>query len=90
MRQDGQVFVAGLFITPETAWTTHELGGLTAAIYNEVLQFFLIVIGFTPLAWLGLKSVGGWEGLKSRMSEVAVSQGFAPDIGRVGASNSIA
>jgi len=40
------------------------LGGLTSAIYNEVLQFFLIVAGFLPLVWLGLKNVGGWEGLK--------------------------
>jgi SSS family solute:Na+ symporter len=55
------------------------LGGLTSAIYNEVLQFFLIVAGFIPLTWLGLKSVGGWEGLKLKLSQVAVSQGFAPD-----------
>ena len=39
------------------------LGGLTSAIYNEVLQFFLIVAGFFPLVWLGLKNVGGWDGL---------------------------
>jgi SSS family solute:Na+ symporter len=39
------------------------LGGLTSAIYNEVLQFFLIVAGFLPLVWLGLKNVGGWHGL---------------------------
>jgi len=31
------------------------LGGLTSAIYNEVLQFFLIVAGFLPLVWVGLK-----------------------------------
>ncbi|NUQ19544.1 MAG: Na+/galactose cotransporter, partial [Gemmatimonadaceae bacterium] len=36
-------------------------GGLTSAIYNEVLQFFLIVFGFIPLVFLGLKSVGGWS-----------------------------
>ena len=40
------------------------LGGLTSAIYNEVLQFFLIVAGFGPLVWIGLKNVGGWEGIK--------------------------
>jgi SSS family solute:Na+ symporter len=40
------------------------LGGLTSAIYNEVLQFFLIVAGFTPLVWIGLKNVGGWQGIK--------------------------
>ena len=39
------------------------LGGLTSAIYNEVLQFFLIVLGFLPLVLLGLKDVGGWSGL---------------------------
>ena len=36
------------------------LGGLTSAIYNEVLQFFLIIAGFLPLVLLGLKNVGGW------------------------------
>jgi SSS family solute:Na+ symporter len=40
------------------------LGGLTSAIYNEVLQFFLIVAGFLPLVWVGLKNIGGWNGLK--------------------------
>src|SRR5579862_6304158 len=43
------------------------LGGLTSAIYNEVLQFFLIVAGFLPLVYLGLKNVGGWDGLKEKL-----------------------
>ena len=43
------------------------LGGLTSAIYNEVLQFFLIVAGFLPLVWVGLKNVGGWSGLKATL-----------------------
>ena len=43
------------------------LGGLTSAIYNEVLQFFLIVAGFLPLVWLGLRNVGGWEGLRQKL-----------------------
>ena len=37
------------------------LGGLTSAIYNEVMQFFLIVAGFFPLVFLGLVNVGGWQ-----------------------------
>ena len=45
------------------------LGGLTSAIYNEVLQFFLIVAGFLPLVWVGLKNVGGWSGLKAALPE---------------------
>jgi solute:Na+ symporter, SSS family len=43
------------------------LGGLSSAIYNEVVQFFLIVAGFLPLSWLGLKSLGGWSGLKAKL-----------------------
>jgi SSS family solute:Na+ symporter len=43
------------------------LGGLTSAIYNEVLQFFLIVAGFLPLVFLGLRNVGGWSGLKAAL-----------------------
>jgi len=45
------------------------LGGLTSAIYNEVLQFFLIVIGFAPLVIIGLSDIGGWEGLKANLPE---------------------
>ncbi len=44
------------------------LGGLTSSIYNEVLQFFLIVFGFLPLAILGLKAVGGFAGLDAKLS----------------------
>jgi solute:Na+ symporter, SSS family len=55
------------------------LGGLTSAIYNEVLQFFLIVFGFAPLVFLGLKDVGGWHGLEAGLRQVAISRGFAPD-----------
>ncbi len=48
------------------------LGGLTSSIYNEVLQFFLIIFGFLPLAVLGLIDVGGWHGLTSRLPEMYV------------------
>src|ERR1700751_1374202 len=54
------------------------LGGLTSAIYNEVMQFFLIVAGFAPLAFLALRDVGGWSGLQARLAEVAITQGFQP------------
>jgi SSS family solute:Na+ symporter len=54
------------------------LGGLTSAIYNEVLQFFLIVLGFLPLVLLGLKDVGGWSGLSAKLVPVATSAGYAP------------
>ncbi len=53
------------------------LGGLTSAIYNEVLQFFLIVLGFLPLVLLGLKDVGGWAGLTAKLETVATNAGFS-------------
>jgi solute:Na+ symporter, SSS family len=43
------------------------LGGLSSAIYNEVLQFFLIVAGFLPLVYLGMRDVGGWDGLRATL-----------------------
>jgi SSS family solute:Na+ symporter len=43
------------------------LGGLRATIYNEVLQFVLIVVGFFPLAFLALKEFGGWGGLAAAL-----------------------
>jgi len=52
------------------------LGGLTSAIYNEVLQFFLIVFGFAPLVWLGLRAVGGWDGLTARLATAATARGL--------------
>jgi SSS family solute:Na+ symporter len=39
------------------------LGGLTSAVYNEVLQFFLIVLGIGPLVYIGMQKAGGWEGI---------------------------
>ncbi len=55
------------------------LGGLTSAIYNEVLQFFLIVIGFSPLVILALIKIGGWEGLKEQLNIVSSAHGFQND-----------
>jgi len=46
-------------------------GGLTSAIYTEVLQFFMIVLGFAPVVYLGLKDVGGWGGMNSSLQTVA-------------------
>ncbi len=46
-------------------------GGLTSAIYTEVLQFFMIVLGFAPVVWLGLKDIGGWSALTGHLGQVA-------------------
>jgi SSS family solute:Na+ symporter len=46
-------------------------GGLTSAIYTEVLQFFMIVLGFAPVVYLGLKDVGGWGAMNNSLQSVA-------------------
>jgi len=49
------------------AYTT--LGGLTAAVYNEVLQFFVIVLFLVPLSVVALVKIGGWDGLTQKVSD---------------------
>ncbi|MFI1965627.1 sodium:solute symporter family protein [Streptomyces pathocidini] len=57
------VVVAGFFVL---AYIT--LGGLSSAIYNEVLQFFVILAALIPLTIVGLKHVGGWGGLMDKLN----------------------
>ncbi len=64
----GWNFNAAVLVSAVIVLAYTFLGGLTSAIYNEVLQFFLIVMGFIPLVFLGLKDVGGWGGLKERLA----------------------
>jgi SSS family solute:Na+ symporter len=74
----GWKFDFSVFISAAIVLVYICLGGLTSAIYNEVLQFFMIVFGFTPLVWLGLRDVGGWHALQAKLVTVATSQHFAP------------
>ncbi|MER5969298.1 sodium:solute symporter family protein [Streptomyces sp. NPDC002055] len=57
------IVVAGFFVL---AYIT--LGGLSSAIYNEVLQFFVILAALIPLTVVGLKRVGGWDGLTDKLT----------------------
>jgi len=54
------------------------LGGLKAAIYNEVLQFFVIVAALAPLTIIGLHRVGGWGGLKDKITAAAAQGHGSP------------
>ncbi|MEV6019637.1 sodium:solute symporter family protein [Streptomyces sp. f51] len=58
------IVVAGFFVL---AYIT--LGGLSSAIYNEVLQFFVILAALIPIAVLGLHRVGGWNGLTTSLDK---------------------
>jgi solute:Na+ symporter, SSS family len=50
------------------------LGGLSAAIYNEVLQLFVIVATMVPITLVGLHRVGGWHGLTHSLSQSAAGK----------------
>ena len=54
------------------------LGGLSAAIYNEVLQFFVIVASLAPLTLIGLHRVGGWNGLSDKITAASEKGNGAP------------
>jgi solute:Na+ symporter, SSS family len=64
---DAYIFHVSILLSAVIVLGYIFLGGLTSAIYNEVLQFFLIVAGFAPLVWIGLRNVGGWEGIKNTL-----------------------
>jgi SSS family solute:Na+ symporter len=78
----------GLFVCSGVVLLYVLKGGLTSAIYTEVLQFFMIVLGFAPVVYLGLKDVGGWGAMNHSLQAVAVdpakiylntSTNFAPN-----------
>ncbi|MDP9167375.1 MAG: Na+/galactose cotransporter, partial [Actinomycetota bacterium] len=56
-----------LLVAAAIVLTYTALGGLSAAIYNEVLQFFVILAALVPLTVFGLIKVGGWTGLKDKV-----------------------
>ncbi|WP_338890329.1 sodium:solute symporter family protein [Rhodococcus sovatensis] len=56
-----------LIVAAAIVLTYTVLGGLSAAIYNEVLQFFVILAALVPLTVIGLIKIGGWSGLKEKV-----------------------
>ena len=68
LRFDVTILIAATIVLLYTS-----LGGLSSAIYNEVLQFFLLVLGIAPLVYIGLHHIGGWEGMKANLPPVMTS-----------------
>ena len=69
-----------LVVAAVTVFSYISLGGLSAAIYNEVLQFFVIIVALLPLTLLGLHRVGWWEGLTEKVTQaVSGAQGTYAD-----------
>jgi solute:Na+ symporter, SSS family len=63
------IFV-GIVVAAAVVLVYITLGGLSSAIYNEVLQFFVILAALIPLTLLGLHDVGGWDGLQEAVKKV--------------------
>ena len=64
----GWPILLGIVVAAAIVLVYITLGGLSSAIYNEVLQFFVILAALIPLTIVGLIDVGGWDGLKDRSS----------------------
>lgn len=64
-----------LVVAAAIVLTYTALGGLSAAIYNEVLQFFVILAALVPLTVFGLIKVGGWNGLKAKVINTVRADG---------------
>jgi solute:Na+ symporter, SSS family len=75
----GWDFNVSLWLSAAIVLAYTYLGGLSSAIYNEVLQFFIILIGLLPIVVLTLMELGGWSGLKEGLAPIATQKGLAPD-----------
>ncbi|MEZ5085958.1 MAG: sodium:solute symporter family protein [Tessaracoccus sp.] len=69
-----------LIVAAVVVFTYISIGGLAAAIYNEVLQFFVIIAALLPLTLIGLNRTGGWSGLKEQIATNAVAANTNPGL----------
>src|SRR3954449_6214815 len=65
----GWTLATSIFVAAAIVLVYITLGGLTSAIYNEVLQFFIIVASLLPLVIVALHDMGGVNGLKERVQQ---------------------
>ena len=70
----GWPIIVGIVVAAFIVAAYISLGGLSSAIYNEVLQFFVIVAALLPLTIVGLVDVGGWNGLKDKIRESDIGE----------------
>ncbi|MDT5040400.1 MAG: solute:Na+ symporter, family [Actinoplanes sp.] len=63
------------------------IGGLSSAIYNEVLQFFVILAGLIPITIVGLVKVGGWHGLVKAVQGSKLGDGALHTFANAGSSH---
>jgi SSS family solute:Na+ symporter len=70
----GWPIIIGIVVAAGVVLAYITLGGLSSAIYNEVLQFFVIIAALVPLVIVALHSVGGWGGLTDKFKQTKVGE----------------
>jgi SSS family solute:Na+ symporter len=70
----GWPIIVGIVVAAVIVAVYITLGGLSSAIYNEVLQFFVILAALIPIAFVGLHDVGGWGGLQEKIRETKIGE----------------
>jgi SSS family solute:Na+ symporter len=72
----GWPIIVGIVIAAAVVLLYITLGGLSSAIYNEVMQFFVIIAALVPLTLVGLHDLGGWDGLKDAVTQTKAGGGL--------------
>ncbi len=70
----GWPLIVGIIVAAVIVAAYITLGGLSSAIYNEVLQFFVILAALIPISVIGLIDVGGWSGLTDKFKQSDVGE----------------
>jgi len=70
----GWPIILGIVVAAVIVAVYITLGGLSSAIYNEVLQFFVILAALIPISLIGLHDIGGWNGLQDRFKDTDVGE----------------
>src|SRR4051812_2586387 len=70
----GWPIILGIVVAAVIVAVYITLGGLSSAIYNEVLQFFVILAALIPIAFVGLNDVGGWTGLQDKFKQTKIGE----------------
>src|SRR4051812_17355633 len=70
----GWPILVGIIVAAVIVAAYISLGGLSSAIYNEVLQFFVILAALIPISFIGLHDVGGWSGLQDKIKDTKIGE----------------
>jgi SSS family solute:Na+ symporter len=70
----GWAILTGIIVAAAIVLIYITLGGLSSAIYNEVLQFFVIIAALIPISVIGLHALGGWGGLSDKIKHTKLGE----------------